>query len=243
MGNVDGALDFRQSQKYNVNVSFNVCFFVCFGGSFYHSWGNGWQHTTFEDIDGDGLVDQVLKVSGSDSSSAHVYAKLNQSAKTNLLTTVHRPLGGTITLDYGRAGNLVLPNAQDPSKSVDMPTNKWVMNKVDVDDGFGNHYIHTVAYDPSGFHDRIEREDYGFAKLTTTREDNSKVEQDYFNHDFYRQGMIATTIEADQSGNLFEVHDFTYADPGSLPPLTSTFFPAECPEPQSGNDQTISSSK
>jgi RHS repeat-associated protein len=223
-GNPDNVLEFRRSRNYNVDVSFNVCFFVCVGGSAYYSWGNGWQHSAFTDVDGDGSVDQVMKVAGQNDD--HVYAKLNQTAQTNLLTVVHRPLGGDITLGYSRAGNLVRPDLTPP---VDMPTNKWVMTSVDKDDGNGNHYVQHITYDPSGFHDRVEREDYGFAKVTTAREDASTIEGDYSNHDFYRRGLRVSNFERDASSNLFDTEAVTFADPTSLglTPLTGTFFPSE----------------
>jgi RHS repeat-associated protein len=224
----NSVLDYRRSRNYNVAINFQVCFFVCVGANAYYSWGNGWQHSTFEDVDGDGSVDQVMKVSGQGTGRDQLYAKLNQTATTNLLTVVHRPLGGNIRLTYSRAGNLVRPDLSPP---VDMPTNKWVMTGVDTDDGVGNHYVRTISYDPSGFHDRVEREDYGFAKTTTRQEDGSTVESDFFNHDFYRRGLLSQSTVRDQSGNLFDVGSAVYADPTLLSPppapLTGTFFPSE----------------
>ncbi|KYF90924.1 hypothetical protein BE20_32760 [Sorangium cellulosum] len=56
-------------------------------------------------IDGDGLADHVLKRDG----DSEVRARKNAIGKANLLWRVHRPLGGSVELDYWREGNLVVP--------------------------------------------------------------------------------------------------------------------------------------
>src|SRR5262249_51794680 len=147
----------------------------------------------------------------------------------NVLKSVHRPLGSTITLGYSRAGNLV---RTDVHPAIDMPANKYAMSSVDIDDNFGNHYQVTIRYDLTGFHDRVEREDYGFAKVVTTREDQSTVEDDYFNHDFYRKHLPSTTARRDANGNLFTAEAITYAVPDttSLPAVYGSFFPAKASE-------------
>src|SRR5699024_8749548 len=74
----------------------------------------------FEDIDGDGKPDQVMKVP--DEQTATVYAKLNNIGQTNLLTAVNRPLGSRIEMSYVRSGNHV-----DLANGINMPSNQWVM--------------------------------------------------------------------------------------------------------------------
>src|SRR5262249_33013951 len=97
------ALAFRRGQEVNFSFSLKACFVLCVGGSAFHSQGPSWAQLGFEDIDGDGRVDHVLKLDG----NASVYTKLNQVGKSNLLKTIGRPLGGTIELDYKREGNKV----------------------------------------------------------------------------------------------------------------------------------------
>ncbi len=229
LGNIDDSLDFRRSKTFTSSFEVQVCFFLCVGVHGYYATGSSWAHTNIEDINGDGLPDMVFKPRGNGSAAnATVYAKLNNlnaNGPVNLLTKVHRPFGGEFAMTYSRSGNLV---RRDLSPPVDEPTNKFVVTQVDVDDGRNNHYVRGFSYDPSGFHDRVEREDYGFAKCTTTREDSSTVETDYENQDFYRKGLMSSTFTRDASGNLFEGQEIAYAGPSSnVLPVTGTFFPKE----------------
>jgi RHS repeat-associated protein len=216
------ALGFRRGQQFNFSFSAKVCFLVCIGGSAFHSQGPNWAQLAFEDIDGDGRLDHVLKLDG----NANVYAKLNQIGKSNLLKTVTRPLGGTIELDYRREGNRTAP---DESPRVDMPVNQWVLASTMTSDGRGNRYQETYDYQGSGFYDRVERESFGFGHIITTRvDDGSQVEEFIHNQDYYRKGLVFRTLEKDAAGNLFMVHDTVFqAPPATLPPLTGTLFPAE----------------
>lgn len=88
MGGGD-AVSFRRSESYEGSFKVDVCYFVCVGGSVFYSEGAGSSHLAFEDIDGDGLQDHVLKRDG----DATVYARVNALGKTNLLRRVSRPLG------------------------------------------------------------------------------------------------------------------------------------------------------
>ncbi|WP_437678724.1 SpvB/TcaC N-terminal domain-containing protein [Sorangium sp. So ce131] len=185
----------------------------------------GWQ-----DLDGDGAVDHVLKLSDGAlrPSDAALRARLNLTGKTNRLARVVRPLGGSIQLDYAREGNKVAYASTPDELSVDMPSSKWVLSRVAVDDGMGTPaYTQTFDYHQSGFYDRAEREDYGFAQVTTTREDDSKVVTRYHNQDYYRRGLVAEVIEQDAEGRLFTRQQIAYRAPGALPTLTGSFFPEE----------------
>ena len=216
------ALTFRRSQQFSASFSFKVCFFVCVGGSAFHSQGPEWAQLSFEDIDGDGRIDHVLKLDG----DSHVYAKLNQVGKSNLLKTVARPLGGTIELDYKREGNAV---ADDASPRVDMPQNQWVLASATTTDGRGNHYTEAFDYTGSGFYDRVERESLGYGHIVTTRVDDGSVsEQFFYNQDYYRKGLSARTVIKDAAGNLFAVRDVAFQVPTpDVLPISGSFFPAE----------------
>ncbi|KYF62435.1 hypothetical protein BE15_18595 [Sorangium cellulosum] len=184
----------------------------------------------WDDLDGDGTVDHVLKLSDGmlRESDAALRARLNLTGKTNRLSRVVRPLGGSFALDYAREGNKVA-HASDPGElSVDMPGSKWVLSRVEVDDGMGTPaYVHTFDYHQSGFYDRAEREDYGFAQVTATREDDSQIVTRYHNQDYYRRGLVAEVIEQDAEGRLFSRQQIAYREPGAQPTLTGTFFPRE----------------
>ncbi|WP_394821480.1 SpvB/TcaC N-terminal domain-containing protein [Pendulispora albinea] len=226
LGGIDDGIHVRRSTTYSADFHFRICFFICIGISGFWSHGTSEAFATFEDVDGDSLPDFVYKGNGH-----AVFAKRNKAGGVNLLTTVHRPLGGTIALDYTTEGNLV-GRADLPAGSpkVDEPWNKYVLSKVDVDDGRGNHYVRDFSYEPSGFFDRVEREDYGFAKVTTKLEDASTTESHYLNQDFYRRGLAAQTAMRDATGALFTSERVVYAQPSSSSPsepLTGTFFPKE----------------
>ena len=204
---------------------------------------DGASELTWHDVDGDGTLDHVLKLSDSllrdDADTQKLVVKLNRTGKTNLLRSIDRPLGGHIELDYDRQGNFV-----DPAQHRDMPANTWVLSSVRTEDGLGNTYAQRFDYHQSGFFDRTERENLGFSQVTTTRGvvecdppgssqcelrfgDGSQVEQFYLNQDYYRRGLLAETRESDAAGNLFTRQSFAFAEPTDLTPLTGSNFPAE----------------
>ena len=81
-------------KSYNASFSAEVCFRLCVKASGFTSKGSGFSQLDFEDIDGDGKVDHVLKLDD----DREVYAKLNRLRKTELLKRVTRPLGGSFDL-------------------------------------------------------------------------------------------------------------------------------------------------
>ncbi len=144
-----------------------------------------------QDIDGDGLVDQVLKTS----ENAPIWARLNQLGRSNLLKSVTRPLGGSIELAYEqRVGN-----------TVDMPQSRWVMTKVVARDGRGTGTGHELttewAYE-NGRQDRVEREFLGFAKVTRTNPDDTSVEQEFENGDVFRKGLLVAERMKSAAGKV-----------------------------------------
>ncbi|WP_437631897.1 SpvB/TcaC N-terminal domain-containing protein [Sorangium sp. So ce854] len=184
----------------------------------------------WDDLDGDGTVDHVLKLSDGmlRESDGALRARLNLTGKTNRLARVVRPLGSSFVLDYAREGNKVAHASSPDELSVDMPGGKWVLSRVEVDDGMGTPaYVHTFDYHQSGFYDRAEREDYGFAQVTTTREDDSQIVTLYHNQDYYRRGLVAEVVEQDAEGRLFSRQQVSYRAPGEQPTVTGAFFPRE----------------
>ncbi|WP_394844492.1 Rhs family carbohydrate-binding protein [Pendulispora brunnea] len=223
LGGLDDALEMRRAKTYSYNFKVEVCFFICIGVEGYYADGSSSAHTAMTDIDGDGRVDMVYK------NGNNVLVKRNLIGAVNLLSAVHRPLGSNIALEYEREGNLVLLNRPNGLPKIDEPTNKYVLTKVDVDDGRGNHYARTIHYEPSGIYDRIERDDFGFANVSTTLEDGSVDEIEYLNRDFYRKGFVVRASTRDSSGALYTSNQFVYDDPAnvSAPPREGSFFPKE----------------
>ncbi|XYH97300.1 SpvB/TcaC N-terminal domain-containing protein [Sorangium sp. So ce1128] len=191
MGSGD-AVGFRRSESLDGSVSLQVCYFVCVGGSVYYSEGTGASHLGFEDIDGDGLADHVLKRDG----DSAVRARRNTIGKANLLWRVHRPLGGSVEIDFRREGNLVVPREvagdapvdddglpvddagteiDDRTAAVDMPSSQWVLSDVVVRDGVegvsGAQGVHTyrtrIDTYGDGIYHRDERVDLGYRRVTT----------------------------------------------------------------------------
>ncbi len=208
---------------------------------------------SFEDIDGDGRMDHVLKREG----DSRLLVRLNNTGRVNLLRRVINPLGGSFELDYYRQGNRVCAGGTtgcEPT-NVDMPRNQWALRSVQVSDGTlpscpavgialttaqtGHCLRSTVEYFDSGYHDRAERENYGYARVRVTRADDSYVETQYHNQDYYRRGLVRRVIEAAPNPAaptlplLHVVSDTVYAGPVPDPrglnaevTPASTFFPA-----------------
>ena len=183
------------------------------------SGGDGGLQLSFQDLDGDGLPDQVLKKKG----EGTVWVKRNQADKVNLLAAVHRPLGGSIALDYRRQGNRV--DLSDPEHRIDMPSSQWVLASSTVDDGRGNSYRTAFEYFNDSFYDRAERESYGYARVRTTRPDGSTVDEHFHNQDLYRRHLPVKTVTADASGALFRVETSRW-DLRAVGNSGDAFFPA-----------------
>lgn len=165
-----------------------------------------------QDIDGDGLVDHVLKT-GED---RPVWARLNKLGKANLLKRVVRPLGGSFELAYDHAGN-----------TVDMPQRRWVLARVTVHDGRTpagaeprpGHDLDTTYEYAGGRHDRIEREFLGFAKIVRTNPDGTKVEQRFLNETFLRKRLLKSERLLDSDGRVWVETENTWSAPVQTSPV------------------------
>lgn len=183
------------------------------------SGGSGGSSLELQDINGDGLPDHVLKLKDDDA----MYVRLNNVGQTNLLKKVKRPLGGSFTIDYKREGN-----------TVDMPQSQWVMKQVVLADGMGNTYRTDYAYS-GGYHDRYERDFYGFRTVTETQAPNTAIQRtvtETFHtgkDEYYRKGLLEKTITTDNTGHVWAktsntftltpIQDYAFA---SFPALTRT---------------------
>lgn len=178
------------------------------------------------DVTGSGIPDYV-----SSTSDGQMTVSLNNIGRTNLLKTVSRPLGATITLDYQPTGN-----------TYQLPQQRWVMSHVTVTPGGSSDEVtQQTSYEYSGgSYNRLERTFYGFATVTqhdldTTNGDavyRSTV-RDYDTSSYYTHGLLLRTRVYDASGNLFtdtqETYDtrdvLTGADPADTNSTTAVIFP------------------
>jgi hypothetical protein len=168
----------------SINMSFNVN-----GGA------NGSSSLTgvtvrMMDIDGDGFVDQVLRIPGKGT-----YAKLNLGAKVGLLKKITLPQGGTYELAYEREGN-----------TTDMPQSRYVLASVTMKDheterGGAHSYTTKYTY-ANGYYDRMEKEFYGFGTVKTSYADNSTRIAHYRNDRYYAKGMEISGALYNETGAI-----------------------------------------
>lgn len=190
------------------------------------SLGMGRQEVSIQDIDGDDYPDHLFSERDSELRVAS-----NRTGRTNLLKHVSRPLGATIDIEYQRSGN-----------TFEQPQNRWVMNRVEVFDGFVNDgvdtLVNTYRYE-EGFYNREEREFYGFKTVVEEHRDNSNIDalyrsitRSFLNDSYYEKGLLKRELTADALGNKFLETENTYllrdintgntvSDPNSL---TATVF-------------------
>jgi RHS repeat-associated protein len=229
-------LGFSTIDGWGKNLSFQICFIVCFGLSGFESDSKGGPSAQFEDIDGDGKPDQVMKVPG----DSAVYAKLNNIGQTNLLTAVNRPLGGRIEISYQRSGNHV-----DLANGINMPSNQWAMSGAVVHSSpvAASDAPITETFDYSnsdgygtGYFDFVERENLGYASAKTrfpSEDQGTSIAHTYFNQNYYMHGLDndVTWFQNDAAGTALRATSSGYSDPSgkvaeTTTPRTGTFFPA-----------------
>lgn len=109
------------------------------------------------DFDGDGYPDLVEEIN-----SGSVKVSHSRIRRTDLLKTVHTPLGGEYTIDYDvQPVNYNNPNA------------KWVMTSLEIKDGYdkvndGQDVYKKVFSYEKGKYDRRERDFYGYETVKTS---------------------------------------------------------------------------
>jgi RHS repeat-associated protein len=232
-------LEFSTMEGWGKNLNFKICFFVCFGMSGFSSDAKGGPTSSFQDVNGDGRPDQVLKVPG----DAKVYAKLSNIYTANLLSAVNRPLGSRFTISYAPVGNHVDLQA---TPKMNMPSNKWAMTSVVMNSGYLQswnetttdtfNYANAAGYG-SGYFDPVEREDLGFGIVKTIypSEDlgGTSIISEYRNQDYFTRGLEVrrTWYQNHTNGIRLRTINTDYNDPSGVsinevPPRTGRFFPA-----------------
>ncbi|MBA3985246.1 MAG: hypothetical protein H0X63_01390, partial [Flavobacteriales bacterium] len=149
------------------------------------------QRVAFNDINGDGYPDLLIK----GHNNASVKAHLNKIDKSHLLRKINTPLGSGFEIDYERVGN-----------TYNQPQSKWVFSSLRTHDGFiaDNDYgydetLTTIIYE-KGYHDRRERDFYGFEKVRIEQRfpDNEALlyrytVSEYHNKNYYLKGAVKKT--------------------------------------------------
>ena len=179
------------------------------------------------DIDGDGYVDHLAST---DDSSLKV--SLNRTGRTNLLESVSRPLGATITLDYTRDGNTTTD-----------PQSRWVLTRSTVHDGHTGDGVDTrvTTYRyANGVWDRNEREFRGYGSVTEEVRDAANSDalyrstlREYRTDSYYTKGLPTRLTTRDAAGNKFTETEQTYllrnvdtgAEPADAASTSATIFP------------------
>ncbi|QFZ21108.1 SpvB/TcaC N-terminal domain-containing protein [Saccharothrix syringae] len=223
------AEDRNASLGGGVYFTFGFCFFfgcIVFNPGGDVSTGIGRTEVALRDVNGDGFLDHVRSGNDGELVAAH-----NRTGRTNLLRTVHRPMGGRLDLDYTRSGN-----------TTDQPDSRWVLSRSSVHDGHPGDgqdtQLSTYRYE-NGRYDRLEREFYGFGKVVTEHRDAGagdalyrSLTAEYRTDSYYAKGLPTRTLTADAAGRKFAEKVNTYqlrdvatgsaANPGST---TATVFP------------------
>lgn len=195
----------------SVNAAFTVCIpivilgiKICVNPS--TSKGQGVSRVTqvLADADGDGFVDYLES-----SENNELRVRKSTISRTNLLKTIHRPMGGRIDLNYAIAGN-----------NYDLPYSRWVMSNVTVHDGVtgdGENESKIAIEYRNGKYDRHEREFYGFGDVRVHELDGAAGDAVYrTNHyaydvsSYYRKGLRTEYKLTDATGRPFQIETSTY---------------------------------
>lgn len=201
-----GADQFEQGTATgeSVNGAFTVCvpivifgIRICVNPS--ASTGRGVSRITQQlgDIDGDGFPDHLRS-----ENDGELSVRRSTIGQTNLLKTIHRPLGATISLSYKPEGN-----------TYDMPYSKWVLAEVEVHDGVAGDGVDlrkTAFRYSEGRYERHEREFLGFGKVEVEELDTEngdalyrKTALEYSTSDYYSKGLKIAETLFDAEGNPF----------------------------------------
>ena len=179
-----------------------LCLVACYliigaGGSYQNS--NSSPQVDLQDVNGDGYPDSVKSTS-----DGTLLVRANQTGRSNLLSTVTNPVGGTIAVDYARVGNTTA-----------QPNSVWTMATVDVNDGHPgdgvNDLLTTFSY-TGGRYDRLHREQLGFATVAQNEIDPKcgsasnctlrTTTTTYLNDNVFDAGLIAISLLTSGGKNL-----------------------------------------
>jgi RHS repeat-associated protein len=202
-------LDKGDATAESLNFAFTVCipiFFIriCVNPSGSVGRGASRVLSQFNDIDGDGLLDEL-----SSTTDNRLRVRRSTLGKVNLLRSISRPLGATMTLDYAAAAN-----------ENGMPFPKWLLTEVTLNDGVngdGPQLRKTKMRYEDPAHERHEREFFGFAKITEEELDTENGDAvyrsyvtEYSNDNFYNRNLPIKEYTLDAAGNRYRETAYTY---------------------------------
>ncbi|OQW92791.1 MAG: hypothetical protein BWK79_13970, partial [Beggiatoa sp. IS2] len=156
------------------------------------------------DVDGEGNPDYVE--SKKDSS---MQVRLSQVKRTNMLKTVHNPIGGSFTVDYARTGNTFA-----------QPSNHWVMSRLEINDGHpgdGEDVLVSTYQYLDGFYNRLERDSYGFKTVIEEVRNHTQGDalyrtttRTFLNNSYYNKGLMIHELTTDANGKNYLETENTY---------------------------------
>jgi RHS repeat-associated protein len=148
--------------------------------------------SSFMDINGDGAVDFV---DAQENGDLHVY--YSNVVKSNYLTSVSNPLGGSFDIDYKLVGHRrgaydteVKTHRADEKVLWDMPSGKWVLAQVTIHDGVniatdggvdldGDDSMQIFFDYDGGIQNRREKAFAGFTRVETRQQNQAGSESSY----------------------------------------------------------------
>ena len=149
--------------------------------------GVSYTEAALRDIDGDGRPDLII----SDGAKQLIVYR-NLTGRTNMLRSVTLPFGGHININY-----------EQTTPSYDLPGRRWVMSSVETTGGYKENGAvrsrNTFEYS-GGYHDRRERDFYGFRQVRTNQIDTENGDRLYRysvqtygkNRDYYTHGLVTS---------------------------------------------------
>ncbi|PZR25401.1 MAG: hypothetical protein DI535_18185 [Citrobacter freundii] len=215
-----GKINYNTSMGQSSNQSFTIAIPIpiiiavlklCINPGFSSSNGVSRENQLMADIDGDGYPDLLQS-----DNDGNLTARRSTMRRTNLLRNVTRPMGGSFSLDYERAGN-----------TYDMPHNKWVLASVEVFDGLRGDGVDITrqrfVYE-DGYYDRDEREFLGFGTVVSQQLNSAANDlvyrsstRKFLNRNFYAKGLITQEFIADANGRKYTQTEYVYESRTIMP--------------------------
>jgi RHS repeat-associated protein len=188
--------------------------------------------TTLMDINGDGLLDRVMKVydngfNNASTTSNFFLVQLNNGPFPDLLTNINNGIGGAIAVTY--KPSTAWDNRQYPTNATSGSLLPFIMQTAaTVTESDGINPTRTTAYNyAGGFYDGVRREFHGFALVTVTNppspitapynrrtvyyfhqgggRDYSALGEYQDAHNFAKDGMAYRTETYGNDNNLYHV--------------------------------------
>ncbi|MBN2533834.1 MAG: hypothetical protein JXB88_13140 [Spirochaetales bacterium] len=155
------------------------------------------------DMNGDGFLDRVYRNSEYPDFDDPVHIRFSESEypRENYLLKINHPAGGSTIYSYKPVDKCLNPGYK---------YNKWVVESITTDDGFGNE--EKIEYEFSeGLLDTASKEDKGFRKVVKKNSTGGSIETYYYQNG-PESGLIEKIIERSDSGKIIKYLDNIYED-------------------------------